>query len=121
MRVTKGETNEELARFTIRESNNFGAWMTRHGCNFQPSMRGTLHLSRTNAFFLGGGKALMNAYYATAERLGVNILYEAKSVDLKIQDGRFTTAVFEQGGVQQTVGARAVSWPPAGFRPISIG
>ena len=30
---------------------------------FQPSLGGTLHLSRTNAFFLGGGKALVNAYY----------------------------------------------------------
>ena len=64
LRVTGGKTNEDLARVTIRESNNIGAWMEQHGCKFQPSMRGTLHLSRTNAFFLGGGKALMNAYYA---------------------------------------------------------
>src|SRR6266508_1420295 len=28
-------------------------------------------LSRTNAFSLGGGKALVNVYYRTAERLGV--------------------------------------------------
>lgn len=116
MRVTKGETNEVLARLTIRESNNLGAWMTRQGCKFQPSMRGTLHLSRTNAFFLGGGKALMNAYYATAQRLGVKILYETEAVDLSIQDGRFTTAVFEQGGVQQTVGARAVIVASGGFQ-----
>jgi tricarballylate dehydrogenase len=116
MRVTKGETNEVLARLTIRESNNLGAWMTRQGCKFQPSMRGTLHLSRTNAFFLGGGKALMNAYYATAQRLGVKILYETEVVDLTIQDGRFTTAVFEQGGVQQTVGARAVIVASGGFQ-----
>lgn len=116
IRVTGGRTNEALARFTIRESTNLGAWMVRHGCKFQPSMRGTLHLSRTNAFFLGGGKALMNAYYATAERLGVAIHYEAEVVDLTIEDGRFVAATFESGGVRQTVAARAVVVAAGGFQ-----
>jgi tricarballylate dehydrogenase len=116
LRVTGGKTNEELARFTIRESNNLGAWMVRHGAKFQPSMRGTLHLSRTNAFFLGGGKALMNGYYATAERLGVTILYEAEVVDLAVQEGRFTAATFETGGRRKTVAARAVVVAAGGFQ-----
>jgi tricarballylate dehydrogenase len=116
IRVTGGKTTEALARFTIRESNNLGAWMTRHGCKFQPSMRGTLHLSRTNAFFLGGGKALMNAYYATAEKLGVAILYEAEVVELAIRDGRFTSATFESGGARHSVAARAVVVAAGGFQ-----
>lgn len=116
IRVTGGKTNEDLARFTIRESNNIGAWMARHGCKFQPSMRGTLHLSRTNAFFLGGGKALMNAYYATAERLGVVIQYEADVRDLEIVDGRFVSATYQTGGVARTVGARAVVVASGGFQ-----
>ena len=116
MRVTAGQTNEDLARFTIRESTNLGAWMVRHGCMFQPSMRGTLHLSRTNAFFLGGGKALMNAYYATAQRLGVAILYEAEVVDLVIEDGCFTSATVEKDGVRRTVTARAVVVAAGGFQ-----
>ena len=45
--------------------------MQEHGVRFQPSLSGTLSLARTNAFFLGGGKALLNAEYRTAERLGV--------------------------------------------------
>ena len=116
MRVTAGKTNEDLARFAIRESNNLGAWMVRHGCMFQPSMRGTLHLSRTNAFFLGGGKALMNAYYANARRLGVAILYEAEVVDLAIEDGCFTSATVEKDGVRRTVTARAVVVAAGGFQ-----
>ncbi|TWA63465.1 hypothetical protein FBZ82_113123 [Azospirillum brasilense] len=40
-------------------------WMEECGVRFQPSLSGTLSLSRTNAFFLGGGKALVNAYCAT--------------------------------------------------------
>ena len=116
LRVTGGKTNEDLARHTIRESNNIGAWMAQHGCKFQPSMRGTLHLSRTNAFFLGGGKALMNAYYQTAERLGVVIQYDADVRDLEIEDGRFVSATYETGGVTRTVGARAVVVASGGFQ-----
>jgi tricarballylate dehydrogenase len=67
--------------------------MEQHGCRFQPSMRGTLHLARTNAFFLGGGKALMNAYYTTAHRLGVEILYQTEICDLEIREGHFTSAI----------------------------
>ena len=116
LRVTDGKTNEDLARFTIRESNNIGAWMEQHGCKFQPSMRGTLHLSRTNAFFLGGGKALMNAYYATAERLGVVIRYDADVRDLEIVDGHFVSATYETDGVTRTTWARAVVVASGGFQ-----
>ncbi|MBC2732905.1 MAG: FAD-dependent tricarballylate dehydrogenase TcuA [Desulfobacteraceae bacterium] len=116
LRVTGGKTNEDLARVTIRASNNVGAWMEQHGCKFQPSMRGTLHLSRTNAFFLGGGKALMNAYYLTAERLGVLIQYDADVRDLAIVDGHFVSATYETAGVARTVEARAVVVASGGFQ-----
>lgn len=114
--VTKGQTNEELARFAIRESKNIGVWMEQHGCRFQPAMRGTLHLARTNAFFLGGGKALMNAYYATAERLGVNILYDATAQDLDIRDGLFTSATFDHHGFSRTARARTVVLASGGYQ-----
>ncbi len=114
--VTRGQTTEELARHTIRESNDIGLWMAQHGARFQPAMRGTLHLARTNAFFLGGGKALMNAYYATAERLGVFILYDATVEDLELRDGLFTTAVFNHHGTRRTARARAVVLASGGYQ-----
>ena len=104
--VTRGQTTEELARHTIRESNNIGLWMAQHGARFQPAMRGTLHLARTNAFFLGGGKALINAYYATAERLGVSILYDATVEDLELCDGLFSSAAFDHHGTRRTARGR---------------
>ena len=116
MLVTQGNTDEEMARFTIRESNNVGAWMILQGCKFQSSMRGTLHLSRTNAFFLGGGKGLMNSYYAKAEELGVDILYDATVVDLAIDKGQFTSAAVELGGRTQSIKARAVVVAAGGFQ-----
>ena len=116
LRVTGGKTNEKLARLTIRESNNVGDWMREHGCMFQPAMRGTLHLARTNAFFLGGGRALMNSYYRTAEELGVVISYETEVVDLHIDQGVFSEAVVQRDGAEHKVKAKAVVLASGGFQ-----
>jgi tricarballylate dehydrogenase len=89
MRVTGGDTTEDLARLVIRESPRANEWMRSYGVRFQPSLGGTLHLGRTNAFFLGGGKALMNSYYAAAQQRGIRILYNAEVTDLNLRHGRF--------------------------------
>ena len=92
LKVTGGITNEKLARMVIRESSRCRDWMRKHGVRFQPPLSGTLHVARTNAFFMGGGKALMNAYYHSAEKLGIDILYDSPVDDLEIEDGKFIAA-----------------------------
>lgn len=92
LKVTGGITNEKLARMVIRESSSCRDWMRKHGVRFQPPLSGTLHVARTNAFFMGGGKALMNAYYHSAEKLGIDILYDSPVDDLEIEDGKFIAA-----------------------------
>ena len=92
LKVTGGITNEKLARMVIRESSSCRDWMRKHGVRFQPPLSGTLHVARTNAFFMGGGKALMNAYYQSAEKLGIDILYDSPVDDLEIKDGKFIAA-----------------------------
>lgn len=87
LRVTKGNTDELLAKRVIRNAPESYRWMTRQGVIFQPSLSGTLSLSRTNAFFLGGGKALVNAYYQRCEDLGVEVIYNATVLDAHIEDG----------------------------------
>ncbi len=114
-RVTGGKTNEALARLTIRSSADFGEWMPRHGVRFQPPLGGTLHLGRTNAFFLGGGKALVNAYYRAAEALGAKVAYGAEALDLEIRDGELSAAVVSFRGASQRVQARAVVAASGGF------
>ncbi|MGF1621244.1 MAG: FAD-dependent tricarballylate dehydrogenase TcuA [Rhodomicrobiaceae bacterium] len=116
MRVTKGETDEKLARMTIRTSEECLPWMEKHGVRFQPSLSGTLSLSRTNAFFLGGGKALVNAYYNTAEDLGVHIVYEAQVRHVVIQDGRFEAVDVDIAGQPVRIAGRAVVLASGGFQ-----
>ena len=88
LKVTGGLTNEALARMVIRFTANCRGWMVKHGVRFQPSLSGTLHLSRTNAFFMGGGKALVNAYYRSAQNMGVSVRYDSPVTDIEIVDGR---------------------------------
>lgn len=114
--VTKGNTIESMARLVIRGSNNVGDWMMEQGVHFQPAMRGTLHLSRTNGFFLGGGKALINAYYATAEKLGVEIAYETEAVDLCIEDDTFKWALVHHNGEEERIEAKAVVLASGGYQ-----
>jgi len=92
LKVTGGQTNEHLARLVIRHSSTCRDWMRGHGVHFQPPLSGALHVARTNAFFMGGGKALVNAYYRSAEKLGVQIRYEAPVDRLEIDGGRFVAA-----------------------------
>lgn len=111
LKVTGGITNEHLARLVIRASSTCRPWMHKHGVRFQPSLSGTLSLSRTNAFFMGGGKALVNAYYRSAEQLGVQIRYEAPVDRLEIVDGKFRAAYVKGERIE----ARACVLAAGGF------
>jgi tricarballylate dehydrogenase len=116
MLVTKGVTDERLARMTIRESEKCLPWMEAHGVRFQPSLSGTLSLSRTNAFFLGGGKALVNAYYNTAEDLGVTVAYDAEVTHVGLEGDRFTHLEAQVAGQTHRIDGRAVVLASGGFQ-----
>jgi tricarballylate dehydrogenase len=121
-KVTGGQTDERLARLVIRDSSVCRPWMRKHGVRFQPSLSGTLHLARTNAFFMGGGKALVNAYYRSAEALGVQVRYEAPVDALELREGRFVaarigaeriearTCVLANGGFESNIEWQRQAW-----------
>src|SRR5947207_6562366 len=98
LRITGGQTDEELAKFMIRESKDILDWIVQQGVRWQPSLGGTLSLGRTNSFFLGGGRAMLNALYRTAETLGAEIAYDAEVVGIEIDDGMFLSAQVAHGG-----------------------
>src|SRR5262245_14520862 len=105
LRVTEGNTDQELARLMIRESKDILTWIVDQGVRWQPSLGGTLSLGRTNSFFLGGGRAMLNALYRTAEELGVHIRYDAEVRDLNIADGMFLSASQKHNGGHLTATA----------------
>jgi tricarballylate dehydrogenase len=111
LRITGGQTDEELAKFMIHESKDILNWIVEQGVRWQPSLGGTLSLGRTNSFFLGGGRAMLNALYLTAEQLGVDILYDAEVADLNIEHGMFLSAMLKQpvGGFTEVRAAALVA------------
>ena len=121
LRVNANETDESLARLLICRSKTCTEWMSKYGVRFQSALRGTLHLSRTNLFFLGGGKALMNAYYAAAQRMGIEVLYDAEVVDVRDCSVRLKpdqiikgkTLVLASGGFESNLAWLKEAWGDA--------
>ncbi|MEC9435092.1 MAG: FAD-dependent tricarballylate dehydrogenase TcuA [Pseudomonadota bacterium] len=115
LRVTGGNTDEQLARFTLSQSKELWDYMSSLGVRFQPSLTGSLSLGRTNAFFLGGGKSLMNALYRTAEAEGVAVVYDAEVTAVEIEGAEFRAAEVTHGGEATRVPARAFVAAAGGF------
>ncbi len=111
--VTGGETNERLARRTILGSEDLGEWMASNGVRWQKPLRGTLHLAKSNLFMLGGGKAMMNAYYQTAAKLGIEIAYESQVDELNIRGDEFLSA--RLNNASQEIVAKALVVASGGF------
>lgn len=115
MRVTGGNTDQDLSRMMIRESKDMLGWIGAQGVRFQPSLGGTLSLGRTNSFFLGGGRAMLNALYRTVSGLGIEVFYDAEVVDLEIADGRFTSATVLHAASEYRLQARTLVAACGGF------
>ena len=113
--MTGGPENLELAKLAIRESSTLPAWMSAHGVHWQQPLAGTLHLGRTNRWFLGGGKALLNAYYRTAARMGICVRYAALVEDLVIERNRFEGVRIQNENGGELIRARAVVIAAGGY------
>jgi tricarballylate dehydrogenase len=115
LRITGGHTDEALAKHMIHESKEMLTWIVEQGVRFQPSLGGTLTLGRTNSFFLGGGRAMLNALYRTAASLGIDVLYEAPVTELDIRNGRFVSAIAQIHGRPTVVKATTLVAAAGGF------
>src|SRR5437879_1676723 len=115
VRVSGSDINEELARLTTRASESCPAFMESHGARWQPPLRGALSLGRTNRFFLGGGKAVLNAYYATAAAMGVEVRYDSPAVDLTFEGSSCTGVVVERTDRRHVLKGRSVVVASGGF------
>jgi tricarballylate dehydrogenase len=124
LKVTGGLTNEHLARLVTGAAGPAPApadWMRSHGVHFQPPLSGALHVARTNAFFMGGGKALVNAYYRSAEKLGVQIRYERAGGPHRARNGRLWPRIAPSTASPSASPPKAACWPRAALNPTANG
>jgi tricarballylate dehydrogenase len=108
LRVTHGATDAHLARVLIRGSATIAAWLDGNGVRLQNPASGAMPYSKRTAFFLGGGKAMTNALYATAARLGVRIDYDSEVVALGFDDDRGCEADIVQAGRIERVASKTI-------------
>lgn len=114
--VGEGPGDEELASWTVRDSETMPGWMHDHGARWQQPLHGTLHLGRTNRFFLAGGKALINSYYRyVAGRPRITVAYDAMVTDIELDGQRCTGVVVEHGGQTHRVRTKALICASGGF------
>jgi len=109
VRVTHGASNERLAGQLIRGSATITPWLESHGVHLQTASHGRMPYSRRTAFLLGGGKAMVNALYATAASLGVVISYDSEAVRLDGDDNRCTVTVAGRGEPERVVAKTVVA------------
>ena len=115
VKVSDEAINEDIARIVIRESESVPGFMARHGVHWQASLKGTLHLSRTNRFFLGGGKAMLNALYASAGSKKIGVRYETPVTDILVEGRRASGVVALINGEPTELRARSVVVASGGF------
>jgi tricarballylate dehydrogenase len=113
--VGEGPGSERLARFTVRDSATVPGWMSAHGVRWQRPLAGTLHLGRTNRFFLGGGKALVNNYYRMADRSKVRTICDAPVTEIEVSGDRCQAVIAEAAGQRYRIAASAVVCASGGF------
>jgi len=113
--VTGGDTDLDLARLVIERSYEIPEFMVKHGVKLQKAYSGTPHLSRTNAFFLGGGRGLLNSYYRSAEELGIDILYSSSVEDLLVSGDTFEKAVIATPRGRVLIGGKTLVAASGGF------
>jgi len=95
--ASKGEGDATLARLLVERSADLPDWLAGQGVVFQTA---DIPYSRKTAFFLGGGMAALNALYATAEQLGVHILYDHHVNELRLDDLPARAVILCCGGHQ---------------------
>lgn len=105
--------DDGLARLFIDASTDIVDWLAGNGVRFHSGTDEVLPYSRKTAFFLGGGKALVNALYATAEGLGIAIRYDSTVRALHLRDGPPAVTV---GDATVTIRARALVVASGGFQ-----
>jgi tricarballylate dehydrogenase len=116
LRVTGGKTDEHLARMCIRASQHAPEFLASAGVVFQPSLSGTLSLSRTNAFFLGGGKALVNALYRECAKLGIVTLFNTEVQHIDVEEGWAKEAIVSHAGFPERIRFKALVAASGGFQ-----
>ncbi len=116
IQVTEGNTDLNLLDLLVTSSSDCYLWLEKLGVRFQKALSGTLQLNKSNAFYLGGGTALLNTLYAVAETKGIEIIYEAKIKDIVIKNKSFESIILNENESDLSIEASSLILASGGFQ-----
>jgi len=116
IQVTEGNTDLNLLDFLVSNSSDCYLWLEKIGVRFQKALSGTLQLHKSNAFYLGGGTALINTLYAVAETKGIEIIYQVKIKDIVIKNKAFESIILNENGSDLSIKASSLILASGGFQ-----
>jgi tricarballylate dehydrogenase len=127
-RITEYRCDPDLAHTLTTNSKDTLRWMKGHGVRFAPSYGRQAFQEQGRFTFwggaiievVGGGPGLVDSLFAEAERLGVNIHYETRALDLLTTSGPQGSAICGvrcvSGGKVRDLDAGAVVLAAGGFQ-----
>jgi tricarballylate dehydrogenase len=107
LRVTRGATDGTLARLLVQRSAGIEDWLIDNGVHLERRTCRSLPPSSRTAFLLGGGKAMINALYATATSLGITVCYDSRLTALDLRDDQLCRATIIRDGEVEHIAAKA--------------
>lgn len=114
--VTHGKADKILAKDLVEHSIDSVKWASDHGVKWQKALSSTLHLSRTNQFILGGGKALLNSYYRLLSKMpNVQVIYDTHVENVIYENNRIEGVVVADPSGQHNVKALSVILASGGY------
>ncbi len=109
MRVTGGKSKPELAEQLVNLSYQTIRWVKEQGVEFELNYSNQSFEKDGKYQFWGGlpiktkniGMGLMAALFSRAEEIGIDIVYEARAIELKKEDQRISSVIVEM--LEQTI------------------
>jgi tricarballylate dehydrogenase len=122
-RVTQYRTDPQLAETLVTRSLETMLWMRGRGIRFAPIYgRQAFKVEGRFKFWggltveaWGGGPGLVDAHYAAAERVGIDVWCESRALELLSDDSGVRGVVLRRQGKTVRVEARAVVLASGGF------
>nr|WP_242596935.1 FAD-dependent oxidoreductase [Rhodocyclus gracilis] len=99
--IEDSASTASLVDTLVAGSSELADWLMAHGVALQPTAGGLIPWSRKTVFFLGGGKAMVNALYAAADTAGIHVTYDCRVPSLPLEPARPTTSPAASGPMSE--------------------
>ncbi|MBI2255502.1 MAG: FAD-dependent tricarballylate dehydrogenase TcuA [Proteobacteria bacterium] len=114
--AANGRISQEMANILAAGSAEIPAWLSAHGALLQPWAGGQIPWSRKTAFFLGGGKTLLNALYAAARKAGIDVIYDSEVLSLHFGNSALHEVTVDHDSQIERIASRSIVACSGGYQ-----